>query len=108
MNMPLSIAESEGEMNRKPFDRYGTIPADLQALLDKSKDSVGDRTRRSIKCPQCGYVIMIVYGHSDIPILAHCKKCKFEDIINLGYFRTIRKRKKNCPQGGNLIRRTIR
>ena len=96
-------------MYRKPYDRFGTISAEIQALLDKSKESVGGRTERKVRCPQCGYVLFAAFGHSDIPVMVRCKKCKFEGILNLGMFRTVgRKYRKPSKTAENRRKRVIR
>ena len=77
-------------MNNR-VDKYGTISAAMEELLNRSRDSVGDKELRNVKCPRCGFKLMQVYGHADIPVEIRCGKCKYTDIINLAFFRTQRR-----------------
>lgn len=49
---------------------------------------------RDIRCPYCGYLVERVYSDVTGHKLVHCRKCKMEYPVNLGYFRRINLRNK--------------
>lgn len=81
-------------MNNRASDRYGTLSADMEELIRKSKDSIGEREMRKIRCPRCRHILMDAYDHADVPLMIICKKCKEEVVIKLAFFRTSGKRRR--------------
>ena len=54
--------------------------------LELSREEASGLVRRDIKCPICGYRIMSAYTTEGC-VLARCRKCKFEGILSLRWFR---------------------
>ncbi len=77
-------------MAKYSFHSEPKIPPEMQARLDRSKQSIGDREGRIIRCPKCGFRLTTAYGHADIPIDLKCAKCKEELTLNLAFFRTVK------------------
>lgn len=61
-------------------------PETIDKLL-KSEQESSELTLREIRCPYCGFLVDKVYsdasGHKEM----HCRKCKIDYAVNLGYFR---------------------
>ena len=51
-------------------------------------------TLRDIRCPYCGYLVERVFSDVTGHKMVHCRKCKEEYPVNLGYFRRMAGRKK--------------
>ena len=49
---------------------------------------------RALHCPECGYVVGVVYSDSTGHIRVKCQKCKAVSILNLAYFRRQRQNPK--------------
>lgn len=71
--------------------------------LEESKAAAESETIRSIKCPQCGYYLLDVYGYGHYLIRMKCRKCKFCETIDTALFRTIRGRI-NRDEGAGRMR----
>ncbi len=54
--------------------------------LELSRKEVSGLSLRDIKCPICGYRIMSAYTTEGC-VLARCRKCKFEGVLSLRWFR---------------------
>lgn len=50
-------------------------------------------TLRDIRCPYCGYLVERVFSDVTGHKMVHCRKCKEEYPVNLGYFRRMTRRK---------------
>ncbi len=54
--------------------------------LELSRKEASGLSLRDIKCPICGYRIMSAYTTEGC-VLARCRKCKFEGVLSLRWFR---------------------
>lgn len=71
------------------------IPAAEMTVEDKllfSKKMAERLVKREIRCPHCGFYLMDVYGHEHNITRVKCRKCKFDEVIDTGLFRTMRPR----------------
>lgn len=72
--------------------RSGEISKSAQWKLDQSKVMAESLILREIKCPKCGFHLLDVYGHEHTVTRVKCQKCKFNEPIDTGLFRTIKTR----------------
>lgn len=63
---------------------------DLSFKLDLSKRGAEKLIKRSIRCPNCGFYLLDVYGTEHYYTKVKCQKCKFCEVIDTALFRTIR------------------
>lgn len=69
------------------------ISVDQLCRLERSKEESAGLTLREIHCPYCGFLIDKVFSDATGHKMITCRKCKSEYPINLGYFRTIKRRR---------------
>ncbi len=70
-----------------------SVNADKLYRLERSKEEAAGLTLREIHCPYCGFLIDKVFSDATGHKMITCRKCKCEYPINLGYFRSIKRRK---------------
>lgn len=79
-------------MNELEFNpRY---PAPEKAVVDKilrSRCEVENMREQELRCPICHFRIAGVYGDRSGHIRVKCRKCKFEGVLNLAYFRRMKR-----------------
>lgn len=83
------VSATVAERHQKPMD-----PA-VYAKLLASKRAAESLVRREIKCPVCGFYLLDVYGRDHHLTRVKCRKCKFNEVIDTAYFRTMSPRRKN-------------
>ena len=68
------------------------MPADpeLEHKLEQSGKLAETRELRTIRCPNCGFYMLDVYGHEHYLVRVKCRKCKFNETIDTALFRTVR------------------
>ena len=66
---------------------------EIQNKLDQSKLLAQHLELRNIRCPVCGFRLLDVYGYNHYLVRVKCRKCKFDEVIDTAFFRTIRKNK---------------
>ena len=69
--------------------RYSKSVPNLQEKLAESRAGAEKLELREIKCPNCGFYLLDVYGRDHHYTRAKCRKCKFNDVIDTALFRTI-------------------
>lgn len=74
-----------------------TVPVTMQAMsveekLRYSRLAAERLIKREIRCPQCGFYLMDVYGREHNITRVKCRKCKFNEVIDTGLFRTMKPR----------------
>ena len=74
------------------IERYSKPVPDLQERLAQSRAGAEKLELREIKCPNCGFYLLDVYGRDHHYTQVKCRKCKLEEPLNLAYFRRIKKR----------------
>lgn len=65
-----------------------------QSVIDKIQRSgheVEGMQEQELRCPVCRFRIAGVYGDRSGHIRVKCRKCKFEGVLNLAYFRRMRR-----------------
>lgn len=72
--------------------KSGEMSACAQWKLDQSRALAETMILREIKCPNCGFHLLDVYGHEHVVTRVKCRKCKFNEPIDTALFRTIRSR----------------
>lgn len=93
-------------MNTVVYDRkYGNPSAEVLRKILQSKKEVEKLPKRTIRCPICGFKIEEVFGYGTAYVKVKCRKCKFEQPLNLAYFRRIKGfRRYNKPHRVNVKR----
>ena len=69
------------------------LTPEVQQRLLKSRIEAQTLTERDILCPVCGYRIQRVYSDAVGHLSVKCQKCKSINILNLAYFRRIKRGK---------------
>ncbi len=62
--------------------------------LRLSKTETEGLSLRDIRCPYCGFLVDRVFSDVTGHKMIHCRKCKTEYPVNLGYFRRANRRRK--------------
>ena len=77
------------------FDsRYGKLTPEVAEIILKSREEVKSLKGRTLKCPICGFRLLIVCLYSALCLAsAACLfyKCKLEEPLNLAYFRRLKR-----------------
>lgn len=67
------------------------IPPEVQNRLLLSRVEAEGLKERDILCPTCGFRIQRVFSDATGHLSVKCQKCKNVHILNLAYFRKIRR-----------------
>ncbi len=74
-------------MDERYNDRFGPVSAETARKLELSRIETENMESRDLRCPICGYRIGTVYTDRKGHVSIKCRKCKFDGVINLAYFR---------------------
>ena len=74
-------------MDSKYNDRFGPVSAETARKLEMSRAETENMESKDLRCPICGYKIGTVYLDRQGHVSIKCRKCKFDGVINLAYFR---------------------
>ncbi len=74
--------------------RQTSVSQDALYKLDLSRSETEGLSLRDIRCPYCGYLVERVFSDVTGHKMVHCRKCKEEYPVNLGYFRRVNRPKK--------------
>lgn len=77
-------------MLSETIERYSKPVPDLQEKLARSRAEAEKLELRQIKCPNCGFYLLDVYGKDHHHTRVKCRKCKFNEVIDTALFRTVR------------------
>ena len=77
-------------MLSETIERYSKPVPDLQDKLAQSRAGAEKLELRQIKCPNCGFYLLDVYGRDHHYTRVKCRKCKFNEVIDTALFRTVR------------------
>lgn len=78
-------------MNGILYDtRFGSPSAEVLKKMLRSKQEAEKLPKRIIRCPICGFKLEETYGYGASYVQVKCRKCKFEQPLNLAYFRRIK------------------
>lgn len=77
-------------MLTETIELYSNPVPDFQEKLALSRAGAEKLELRQIKCPNCGFYLLDVYGRDHHYTRVKCRKCKFNDVIDTALFRTIR------------------
>ena len=80
---------------QNPDQRFRPLSPEAEEKLLFSKRAAETLERRDVKCPQCGFRVLEVYGRDHHITRVKCQKCKFNDIIDTALFRTVKVRRHN-------------
>ena len=69
------------------FDQYDS---QLRRKLYASQALAVGKTKRNVKCPVCGALLCKVVGREHQLMDALCRKCGFNEVIDLALFRTMK------------------
>ena len=81
---------------------------DVCEKLAGIKAQVREEELRQVKCPICGYCILLTYGYDHFFYKAKCRKCKFEDVIDAALFRKAGNRRKRLRLYHSELRKPLR
>ena len=76
-------------MLSETIERYSKPVPDLQDKLARSRAGAEKLELRQIKCPNCGFYLLDVYGRDHHYTRVKCRKCKFNEVIDTALFRTV-------------------
>ena len=68
---------------------------DLQYRLEQSRKAPEGTALRTIRCPGCGFYLLDVEDYEHYIVRVKCRKCKFNDVIDTAFFRTMKKKQLN-------------
>lgn len=66
------------------------IPSDILRKLDICRNQAAHIPKRQIHCPQCGYLLVEVYGTDHHLTNLKCQRCKWTGVLDTAMFRTMR------------------
>ena len=72
-----------------------SVRPEVQERLRLSRLGAETLQERDIRCPTCGFRIQRVYSDATGHLSVKCQKCKNIHILNLAYFRSIRRSGRN-------------
>lgn len=72
-----------------------SVRPEVQERLRLSRLEAETLQERDIRCPICGFRIQRVYSDATGHLSVKCQKCKNIHILNLAYFRRIRRSGRN-------------
>ncbi len=81
-------------MNTVQSYRQTSVSKDNLYKLRLSRRETERLSLRDIRCPYCGYLVKRVFSDVTGHKMVHCRKCKEEYPVNLGYFRRVNHRKR--------------
>ena len=67
--------------------RYGKLSPEQTYLIHRSRREAQSREQRTVKCPACRFRMATISTDSNGSQQLRCKKCGFNEILNLAYFR---------------------
>ena len=77
-----------------PYDRrYGELTPEQAYLIHRSRREAERMEKREVKCPACGFRMTEAGSDSRGHTTLKCQKCKFQEPLNLAYFRTMKNAK---------------
>ncbi len=65
------------------------IDDNRRQILRKTQEELDGCILRSVKCPSCQFPLLDVYGQGHYFIRVKCRKCKFNEVIDTAFFRTV-------------------
>ena len=68
---------------------------DLEYRLEQSRKATEGKALRTIRCPGCGFYLLDVEDYEHYIVRVKCRKCKFNDVIDTAFFRTMKKKQLN-------------
>ena len=71
--------------------RYPTPDQEVVDKLLRSCCEVDKMPELELRCPVCHFRIAGVYGDKSGHIRVKCPKCKFDGVLNLAYFRRMKR-----------------
>ncbi len=74
-------------------ENNAALSPDIRCRLARSRTLAGQKPERTIRCPNCGFHLLDVYGYDHCLVRVKCRKCKFCDVIDTALFRTVRSRR---------------
>ena len=70
----------------------GPLSPEMREKVERSEKECEALTKREVRCPYCGFLMDYVYsdvsGHRQVK----CRKCKRATIMNMAYFRRVRRK----------------
>ncbi|NCD03861.1 MAG: hypothetical protein EOM00_12900 [Clostridia bacterium] len=67
---------------------------DVKNRLLLSRVEAASLRERDLLCPECGFRIQTIYSDAQGHLRVKCPKCKQVNILNLAYFRIIKRRQR--------------
>lgn len=68
------------------------LAVDIQRKLILSQKESATLERRDLNCPYCGFLLDRIFSDATGHRESKCQKCKREIIINMAYFRKVKRR----------------
>ena len=67
--------------------------------LEAVRASLPKEQLRTVRCPNCGFHLLDVYGRDHCYVRVKCRKCKFCETIDTALFRTAGRRRVRARGG---------
>lgn len=74
-------------------ERRAAASPEMQRKLEITRETLPGEQIRTIRCPNCGFYLLDVYGRDHCFVRVKCRKCKFNETIDTALFRTVKRRK---------------
>ena len=75
-------------IHRSPY-----VTESVRQKAAASEREAEDLVSRSLRCPNCGYVVGVVFSDATGHMRTKCQKCKAVSVLNLAYFHRQKQRK---------------
>ena len=82
---------------RMVSERHARSDPELRRKLAMTQASLPKEGLRTIRCPNCGFYLLDVYGKGHCFVRVKCRKCKFDETIDTALFRTVRRKGRDRP-----------
>ena len=82
------------QQTHKDTDAHAKIcfPETIQGkTTEKETETLETKLFRPVRCPSCHFPLLEVYGRKHYYIRVKCQKCKFSEIIDTAFFRTVKR-----------------
>ena len=106
----MPVFTTEVRRMRGTVERHVAAGSEVQAKLTASRAGAEALPLRTVRCPNCGFFLLNVYGQDHYYLQVKCQKCKFSETIDTALFRTMSKRRQKrlqayCEEIGKALQR---
>ena len=77
--------------NTPPKYEEATLTEEVKQKVERSFRECETLRERTVRCPYCNTQLAVVFSDATGHQRYKCNRCKAETVINLAYFRTVKK-----------------